>query len=280
MPSRFSRFKVPKKIAPAQTASTIELLQAERAQRREGASGGALGGLAAGVVAGLGGAQFSETRQKVLLALGSATAGAGIGAVRGLWKSRPLVRQATIEVGRALCVDWKKNRFIEELVSHYPYIIVDARGNLVGASTNPNRLGFGRLRLVTEKIRSGAYLEEKGPAPKIFENRYLDKHGAQSLVRLLIGARNANDGQKVREISEKLAGQLAADALHDKALEHFFAGTRYFFVDKKGDLVASRTAIVNKMGLGHQRFASKDVLEELGSLRWWGKSFPGRPPPQ
>lgn len=280
MVSRFSRFRVPLGELPIATSRAADYVLYRRNERAANAKGGALIGFAVGVSAGLAASEFSKVKQKVLLTLGSAAAGAGIGAVHGLWKNRALVRMATIEVGKALCKAWTKNRFVEALVNHYPYLIVDAKGGLVGARTNPNRLGFGRLRLVTSKIRDGSYLQERGVPQKLFSNFDLDKFGAQSIVRLLIAARNTSNRKNAAELLEKLKEQLAVDALHDKNLEEFLHGTPYFYVGKEGDLVAAKTCIWNKAGLGRKRLSSKDVLEELGRARWLKKNFPNGLPPQ
>lgn len=115
----------------------------------------------AGTVAGLAAAHYAPVQEKIVAALATMFGFTVASGVIPFLRSGKNVRKATMAVGRELSWAYKNhNGQIQALVNEYPYIIVDINGYLTGAKTNPSRLGIGRFRLESKKIRNGYYLEE------------------------------------------------------------------------------------------------------------------------
>ena len=149
----------------SQARRTIKVLKGYRKRRLKWTAGGALTGTVMGLYGGIQGLKNSKDfmrdflRMAPIIAMCGAAAGIGVGGGMYMRHSEK-VKKATMVVGHALGKEAKKNSSLKDFLIQYPFVIIDAQGNIRGVYRK-RFLKVGRIRLESEKILAGEYKPEK-----------------------------------------------------------------------------------------------------------------------
>ncbi len=96
----------------------------------------------------------------------------GVGWAGFTSKRNERVRKATLNVGKALSKEARKNRALREFLEKHRFVIIGAGGRLIGTESAGEKLPFVRMRLESKKILSGEYSKKQAPGKQGEEDDY------------------------------------------------------------------------------------------------------------